>query len=235
MPHVEHLSSADGALAARIGRFVADCASAETGPGLFNPWRDVCRAFDLDARAPYARAERLIRHLIIPEVRLVLVGEAPGYQGCRYSGVPFCSEKLLGAGAIPRVPIPPGGRLTRRGPPWSEPSATIVWRTLYQLQLAEHAVLWNACPWHPEGAPDKPLSNRAPTQAEVEAGLPFLERLAGFYPDAVFAAVGKVAAGALGRCGVACTAVRHPARGGASEFAWGIAQLCAKEALVERA
>src|SRR6185369_3557126 len=99
-------------------------------PGLFNPWQDHC-PHDVDADAPAWKLERLGRHLDC-DPAFILVGEAPGYQGCRYSGIAFTSERLLIEGTIPRIPALPN-RLSTRRLPFSEPSATIVWKTLYRL------------------------------------------------------------------------------------------------------
>src|SRR3990167_3220883 len=79
--------------------------------GLFNPWRQGCE-FDSECNGPKQRLTRLWQHLDC-DARVILVGEAPGYQGARYSGVGFTSEKLLMAGAIPRIAAIPD-RLTKR-------------------------------------------------------------------------------------------------------------------------
>ena len=34
----------------------------------------------------------------------LLIGEASGYQGCRISGIPFTSERLIMEGVVPRLP-----------------------------------------------------------------------------------------------------------------------------------
>ena len=189
-----------------------------SAPALFNPWTTRC-AQDLPAHGPAHRRARLGSHLDC-EARLVLVGEAVGYQGGRYSGIAFTSERLLGEGRIPR--IEPTPRLTRRPLPFSEPSATIVWRELHALGLQAHTVLWNALPLHPHRA-DAPWSNRTPTRAELVLGRQAIDLLAQAYPRAAIVAVGRhaqvVVSDVLGR---AVPGVRHPAYGGASEFARGL-------------
>ncbi|MGH8517275.1 MAG: uracil-DNA glycosylase, partial [Panacagrimonas sp.] len=116
------------------------------------------------------------------------MGEAIGYQGGRYSGIAFTSERLLAEGAIPRMEAT--GRITQRDLPFSEPSATIVWRELAKLGLAAHTVLWNALSLHPH-LPEEPWSNRTPTRREFEMGLPALERLLAAFPQAQVIAVGR--------------------------------------------
>jgi len=134
-------------------------------------------------------AQRLTRYL---EQRAaapsLLVGEAAGYRGARVSGIPFTSER----------------QLTGTGP--SEATATIVHRVLAELDLEDGVLLWNVVPTHP----GTETTNRAPTRAEVEAGLPFAQELA---QGRRVLAVGRVAEAALG-----APYVRHPSRGGAAAF-----------------
>ena len=206
-----------------VRAFVSDCAETKTGT-LFNPWSQICPQLDLDQDAAEKRRDRLLRHLLCPDAALILCGEAPGYAGCRSSGVPFSSERLLVDGAIPRI-APLAGRITRRRLPFSEQSATILWTGLYGAGMAERTILWNAVPWHPS-LKDEPLSNRPPDEAEVVLGRPFLERLIELFPRARIVAVGRVAEYALAAWGVDCATLRHPAHGGAAAFKAGLLDLC---------
>lgn len=184
-------------------------------PGMFNPWKERC-SHDSGINGPTARLDRLARHLDC-DARLICIGEAPGYAGCRTSGVAFTSERLLLEGGIPRIDPPPG-RLSDRRLPFSEPSATIVWKTLYRLGVAEHTILWNAVQLHPFKEGDV-WSNRTPTDREVALGMPALRILAAVYPNAKIVAVGKKAGGLLRDAGIPIIGdVRHPANGGATQF-----------------
>lgn len=187
--------------------------------GLFNPWRDHC-PHDAAGNGPAEKLERLALHLdCVPE--FILTGEAPGYQGCRYSGIAFTSERLLGEGSIPRIPTP-SGRLSTRRLPFSEPSATIVWKTLYRLGIAERTLLWNAMQLHPYRS-DNLWSNRTPTPDEIRLGEPALRMLIEAFPSARIVAVGKKSEGLLREMDIPIAgSVRHPANGGATEFAAGL-------------
>jgi len=188
-------------------------------PGLFNPWRDHC-PHETDCNGPAARLERLACHLDC-DPAFILVGEAPGYQGCRYSGIAFTSERLLMEGAIPRIPAV-SNRLSTRHLPFSEPSATIVWKTLNTLGIAGRTILWNALQLHPHRS-DNLWSNRTPTPAELALGAPALHALIAAFPSAKVIAVGKKAEQLMMAMGVTPTAgVRHPANGGAKLFATGM-------------
>jgi hypothetical protein len=191
-------------------------------PGLFNPWADHC-PHDAQGNGPEQKLVRLAAHLDC-EPEFILAGEAPGYQGCRYSGIAFTSERLLGEGAIPRIAASPM-RLSTRRLPFSEPSATIVWKTLYRLGIAERTILWNAMQLHPHRA-DNLWSNRTPAPDEITLGEPAMRMLIEAFPQARIVAVGKKAEGLLGEMGVQVAgAVRHPANGGATEFSKGLQAL----------
>lgn len=188
-------------------------------PGLFNPWKVKC-PHDAAGNGPVEKLERLSLHLDC-DPEFILAGEAPGYQGCRYSGIAFTSERLLGEGAIPRIPAL-AGRLSTRRLPFSEPSATIVWKTLYRLGVAERTILWNAMQLHPY-RPDNLWSNRTPSALEISLGEPALRLLIEAFPSAKIIAVGKKSEGLLREMAIPIAgSVRHPANGGATEFAAGL-------------
>jgi hypothetical protein len=191
-------------------------------PGLFNPWQDHCD-HEVEINATISRRERLAHHLACAPL-FILVGEAPGYQGCRYSGVAFTSERLLIEGTIPRIPKVTG-RLSNRRLPFSEPSATIVWGTLSRLGIADRTILWNALQLHPHRI-GEPWTNRTPTAAELALGEPALRMLIGTFPTARVVAVGKKAEYLMMEMGITPAAcVRHPANGGATAFAAGLEKL----------
>ena len=207
----------------RIEAFLAELFSAPTAgmPRVFDPWNSVS-SDDVVPDAVEGRRERLRLHLSAPAPRLLLVGEAPGYQGTRVTGSPFTSEALLLEEGVPRIGKL-DGRLTSRRLPWREPSSTIVWRALREQGLTEHTLLWGAFPWHPHG--EDSLSNRAPGEAEKAVGALWLDKLLAALPDVTVVAVGNVAADALRRLGVAARKIRHPANGGATAFRAGLADV----------
>lgn len=193
--------------------------NASVRGAVFNQYAEACPLLDADESPAEARCRRLELHLNC-QPRLILLGEAAGYQGCRYSGITFTSERLLIEGVVPRLGelLRPVGRITTRKKPFSEPSATIVWRTLNQLGIADRAVMWNSLPFHPYRS-GEPLSNRTPSDKELGYGLQFLELLINRFSGVPVVAVGKKAEEALGLIGLLPAAcVRHPANGGATKF-----------------
>jgi hypothetical protein len=136
-------------------------------PGLFNPWADVC-GDDLGSNGPDAKKRRLQQHLDC-DAEFILCGEAAGWQGMRHTGLAFTSERHVLDGAVPRLVDAPG-RLTSRSRPFAEPSATLVWRSLYALDIAERAVMWNALPMHPHDiVATRARIARRPTQSSPTA------------------------------------------------------------------
>lgn len=159
---------------------------------------------------------------------LLLVGEAPGYNGARRTGVPFTSERLLLAGVGPLgqfgaeqgfVIATDDGRIS------SEQTATIAYRELGALGL--FAVGWNAYPFHPHRL-GVPASNRPLRAAEIQAGLDFLRRARGLFPALPVAAMGNSAARALTLLNIPHVKLRHPAQGGAAQFAQGLRAFAAQ-------
>jgi len=167
-----------------VSEFVNDLASARIG-ATHNQYADSA-----------LRRHRLVEYLESRRrARLLLVGEAAGYRGARVSGLAFTSER----------------QLTGSGP--SEISATIVQRTLEELDIADDVLLWNLVPTHPHRLGD-PASNREPTREEIREARRFVDALAGSGPsNRLLLAVGRLAQRELG-----APYVRHPAHGGAADF-----------------
>jgi uracil-DNA glycosylase len=195
---------------------VQDLAAA-TPATLINPWAVSEPELDQPDGAA-TRAANLLAYLHArPHPALLLVGEAAGYQGCRFSGIAFTSERSL----------PRSQWSSARSEGWQEPSATIVHGALKDLGLEERTILWNVVPFHPATA--SPLSNRRPTAAERRDGMTWLERVIAIIQPGVVAGVGRVAQAALPP---RTPSLRHPARGGAVRFREGLAELARERGLL---
>ena len=155
---------------------------------------------------------------------LLLVGEAPGYNGCRLTGVPFSSEALIAEGALEGALFTEArGYRTAREPYTREQSAAIVWEVLEKHGTA--VLCWNAFCFHPH-EPGDPDSNRKPTVKEIEDAAPFLQMLFSLFPSVTtVVAVGNSAEHALTRLGIPHTKVRHPAHGGKPQFVSGMEKI----------
>jgi hypothetical protein len=198
--------------------------------GVFNQYRDVHPKLDLPQGAVVRRANLRCYLELFAGARFILVGEAAGYAGCRFSGIPFtCEAQLVGEEPLGWTVDPPLDRSSTAAKPWVERSATVVWETLGERR---DCLLWNAFPWHPYGDPG-PLSNRHPHQ-EVHEGLDVLRCLLSLFPTAEPHAVGRVAQRALEMIGTRAPYIRHPSHGGARRFAEGVVALRQTPPLIGR-
>ena len=195
-------------------RFVEDLTACDIG-STFNFLREEDPRLDLGGGAS-RRRENLLHYLKAHAgAEIVAVGEAAGYQGARWSGIAFTSERTLSSWGLPYM------QTSRRPHGWTEPSATIVHRELAKLGAEERVLLWNAVPTHPH-RPGSPLTNRKPTAAESTAGRLFARRLIQIVQPRAVIAIGRVAESILDQ---RIPYIRHPANGGAARFADGLRRL----------
>ncbi len=208
---------------------------------VFNPWWQVDKENDISRHAPGTRRKHLRAYLCkrLGKARLVVIGEALGYRGGHFSGIPMTSERILlgkkkDVGIESKqvfASIKPHRTSTPEKCPdgFSEPTATIVWSTLLRLGLRpEQFVLWNAFPWHSFDSRRGMLSNRTPTKTEGCAGIPVLKAFLELFPCDEIVALGSVAASQLKELDIEMHYVRHPASGGAKLFRQEIAELVGK-------
>jgi uracil-DNA glycosylase len=201
--------------------FIEELALTKVTPNVYNQ-------YSYENQENAVRRDNLLIYLeqmykLNPEV--ILVGEAPGYRGCRLTGVPFTSEhllmnnigelKLFGAEAGYRLASPKDKLL-------KEATATIIWNTLLENYIVSLA--WNAFPFHPHKA-DNGESNRTPLKSELIIGERFLLQIIDMFNIKKVVAVGRKAEETLGKLNIQCSRVRHPAQGGKNDFVQGIKKL----------
>ncbi len=213
--------------------FVAALSEHPPMPQVFNPWRDVDLNYDCTPQAAHIRRAQLTAYLserlnTVHVVKTVLIAEAPGYQGARFSGLAMTSERiLLGKHAAVRPEHVFSGAAqrtsridtTRGGEQgMNEPTATVVWSHLLQAGFdARSFVLWNTLAFHPHHGGEA-MSNRTPTPSEVMTAAPMLHQFLALFPKANVIALGRIAERTLNELGVPAVAVRHPSMGGAAQF-----------------
>jgi hypothetical protein len=197
-----------------------DLLLAYQGPGVFNQYRDRDPSLDRPD-APVIRRSNLCRYLeTFADAAYVLVGEAAGYAGCRFSGIPFTGEAQLVGPEPLWWTADCDLAQTSLDDPWSERSAEIVWPALNERR---DCVLWNAFPWHPYK--DGPLSNRRPRTSELRQATDVLRFFLSLYPQSMVYAIGRVSQSALHALGVKATYIRHPSHGGKRAFTAGVVAL----------
>lgn len=149
---------------------------------------------------------------------ILLVGEAAGYRGCRLTGIPFTSKSILlnGVDELNLLGESRGYYSTNEFPRLkNEATATMIWQKI--IKIKPLPLLWNAFPFHPH-QDNNLLSNRTPTQIELEIGTEFLQLLLQLFEIELIIAIGNKAAYTLRREGIEHFKVRHPSYGGKSSF-----------------
>jgi len=238
----------------QLDRFMQRLKASPSG-AVFNPWWEVDRENDIGRIAPIIRRQQLRAYVQerLGRAKLVVIGEALGYRGGHFSGIPMTSERMLlgkqpnllaalsqrrsidaevrDGGHRPALHIL-AGKPRRTSKPsvcpdgFSEPTATIVWGALPKIGvLPDEFVLWNAFPWHSFDPRRGLLSNRIPNKSEQLSGRPVLKAFLELFACEQIVALGKIAAAQLEQLGVHAHCVRHPASGGAKLFRQQIAKI----------
>ncbi len=187
---------------------------------LFNPYAPLD---DPDAAIRRANLIRYLTALQRFKPTVLLLAEAPGYRGCRYSGLPVVSERIMLEGVEKWGLFGDGFRATSGVPNGiSEMTATILWGALVE-HLDKPPVIWNTVPLHPH-RPGQPDTNRAPRLSEIRMGQPFVEAIMAMFPIRTVLAVGRKAERTLQELGIEHTYLRHPSQGGKADFIAGLKQ-----------
>lgn len=214
----------------QLGKFLRLLEDSPSG-AVFNPWWQVDEENDIGPDSPAIRRKNLAAYFRerLGKTRLAIVGEALGYRGGHFSGIPMTSERMLLrkqgvilAGVKPRRTSKPS--ICADG--FSEPTATIVWGALLKIGVLPHEfVLWNAFPWHSFDPDRGLLSNRMPNKWERLSGRPVLKAFLELFACEQIVALGKIASAQFEQLGVNAHCVRHPASGGAKLFRQQIARI----------
>src|SRR5436190_3753870 len=166
---------------------------------VFNPWWEVDRENDIGRIAPIIRRQQLRAYVKerLGRAKLVVIGEALGYRGGHFSGIPMTSERML---LRKQRHIVEGIKPRRTSKPsvcpngFSEPTATIVWGALLKIGvLPDEFVLWNAFPWHSFDPHRGPLSNRMPNKTEQLSAQPVLKASLESLPSLQIVSLGTIA------------------------------------------
>jgi len=207
----------------KITALISTLATAETADDAYNEYADTNpnNAIRRDNLRIYLETMRDR----MPETLMVM--EAPGYRGCRLTGVPVTSRKVMLEG-VPELGIFGEDNGFRNVDDdgfervYGEQSATIVWGTLADLGVVPF--IWNTFPFHPHKK-GKPLTNRKPRKPETRLGGDILKQVIDLWNFQQIIAIGNVAFDTMTEFEIECVKVRHPAQGGKNDFVAGLTQL----------
>lgn len=218
---------------------------AFSAPQVFNPWKDYDERYDIHKRSSLIRRRQLSAYLEerIGKAKMLIIAEAVGYQGGRFTGIAMTCERML-LGFHPTVSpsmvfsgVEPtrtsnGGSVfitkqTQREKGFNEPTDSVVWNAMLDANMEPYeVVLWNIFPFHPYKGDDG-LTNRTPTNEELDQGWAYTSELMKLFPDAQILGVGQKSSQTLQDYGVNVQAtLRHPANGGAGLYKQQFKEFC---------
>ncbi|GAB7140131.1 hypothetical protein RsTz2092_00790 [Deferribacterales bacterium RsTz2092] len=210
-----------------IKEFVDDLSTWHS-EDVFNPWGESDKENDIGSDAPRKRRSNLINYLQQREkAKIILVAEALGYQGGHFSGIAMTSErdfirytdKVFAKENFHRTSDKNKTDVKNRiKDGWTEPTGTVVWKTMLEYLSPTDWINWNAFAFHPHKH-NEILTNRTPSDKELLDAQKYLSRFLEFFPNAkVLVAIGNKAKLQLEELGRKPECVRHPANGGKPEF-----------------
>lgn len=200
--------------------FIDQLADTTPPPNTVNPYAAGENPYNALRRANLLR---YLEQMSALQPRLMLLLEAPSYQGMSVTGVPAAGRlfteglpgiNLFGLGNGYQAVDEPGLKTPR-----NNQTASILWGTLAALNAT--ALVWNAYPFHPH-LPGNPLTNRTPRPAEILIGMPFVQELMTLFDCPRVIAVGNIADRSLTLMNIPHLKIRHPAQGGKNKFVSGL-------------
>lgn len=201
-----------------IDSFLRKLYKVESTEMMFNQYHNTSENYKVTRN----NIKSYLEHMAFENPKVLIVGEAPGYKGCRLTGVPFTAEKLLVEKRYD-IPVLKLDYHFRKAEKYSgEASATIVWETFNNLDFCP--LIWNAFPYHPYKKGDE-QSNRKPSATELAIGKKFLEEIIKLFGIESIYAIGNTAYDTLSKMGFEVDKIRHPANGGKRDFVKGIEKI----------
>lgn len=164
--------------------------------------------------------------------KVMLIGEAPGYHGCRLSGIAFTSEDKFTENIIPGIMGKDlGYKIYSKREPEREFSASTVCPKLKDWYNAHGSVplLWNICPFHSHKEGNI-MSNRTPRKKEIEKGIKYFLELVDIFEIQHIGCIGRKSFNTIGNMGLNTSLeyLRHPSCGGKREFEANITEYMEK-------
>lgn len=151
-----------------------------------------------------------------------LVGEAPGYKGCRITGIPFTSGEVIKSTDFTIFNDFKESIILEKIE--KENTAKIVWEYLNEKEYLP--ILWNSFPFHPFNE-NNPFSNRAPSYEEINEGRYYLNELINIFKPKIIASIGRKGEQTLKELfpKEKIKYIRHPSYGGKDDFIKGMDEI----------
>lgn len=199
-----------------IDKFIDELSKEDSSPtltniyGLKNKQGEICRH----------NLSVYLHKVLTQNSKLMLIGEAPGFLGCRLSGIPFtCEYNLTDKQILDIIKGEKDYNIYSEENPRLELSASIVWTQIKNWFYKYNSIplLWNICPFHPHKVGNV-MCNRTPTKKEIEKGIKYFQILIDIFKIEQVWCIGRKSQKALYSSGREYPYLRHPAHGGSKEF-----------------
>lgn len=158
-----------------------------------------------------------LNKMLLHKPKNLFLGEAPGYKGCRLSGIAFTSEKVLYENEFFKDDL--FQFINQSNSLESEISATIVWSQISKFK--NKPLIWNIFPFHPHQN-ENTKSNRTPNKNELEEGKFFLLDLLKIFEIKKIYVLGRKPESQVKDLKIPYVYFRHPAQGGKNKFIEGV-------------
>ncbi len=185
---------------------------SQSGKGLFNQYSGRCELHDGE-EAPLIRENNLREYLnAVKSCDSIIIGEAPGYIGCRRTGIPFTDNSHLSVVST-TYGLDKLNTATKSGKD-KENSALYMWREMSRLD--NPPFVWNLIPLHPYK--DSQMTNRTPVKRDFENTSEVILYLLKHGNFTKLYSIGRIAEKYLAKMGYSSTYIRHPSHGGSVIF-----------------
>lgn len=167
--------------------------------------------FLLDPHEAVVARKNLLRYLMqMYKLRpmILLVGEAPGKDGCALTGIPFTSEYQIASEPF----FAHGYEIYNAESPTKERSASSIWQIL--STKSKLPLMWNIYPFHPFDPVTR--KNRTPSKQEIEIGIDVLNKLIEMFGIRKIYGIGRTSSNILKNHPLFIDYIRYPSYGGQS-------------------
>lgn len=202
----------------RIRLFIDELSKEESTPILTNVYSPIMPQSEVCRENLYNYLQRIKSN----NSKVMLIGEAPGYHGCRLSGIAFTCEENFTEDIIPGIMGKNlGYKIFSEMKPEKELSASIVWSKLKEWFEFHGSVplLWNICPFHPHKENDV-LNNRTPRKKDIDRGIKYFLELVEIFDIQHIGCIGRKSFDTIKTMNLNTNLeyLRHPSCGGKREF-----------------
>lgn len=196
----------------KIDDFIQKLANFKSLEDTFNPWKDVNLDFD-KSDAHIIRQYNLKLYLQYTiKAKKVFIGEAPGFYGCRFCGIPFLDEQTILKYSKEYK------QSSNSEIPYQEKTALVLQNHSHLQNNIYKWVTWNIFPFHPYQNGNV-QSNRKPIISEINETKEIIDSFLQLFPNVKIYCIGRTSENYFkNKLDMNIIYLRHPSFGGAKLF-----------------